>query len=119
MNKPRFTSINSILAVGFLALAGAAMSGRVQGAETPQFNRSIVTFGDLNLDSEQGTRALYARLRNGAEDVCSSFQGRDLFFKRVWQSCFNQALTAAVEHVNSPSLTTLHNQVVNRPKIYR
>ena len=119
MINPRFNCINSIVAVGFIAFAGAAMGGRVLAAEAPQADKIVVTYGDLNLDSEQGAKALYARLRNGAEDVCSSLEGRDLFFKRVWQGCFDQALTAAVERVNNPGLTTLHNQMGNRLRTYR
>jgi UrcA family protein len=104
--------LSIVLAAGFLALGGTAMGGRVQAAEAPQYNTTIVAFGDLNLDSEQGVKVLYARLRNGAEDVCSSFEGRDLFFKRLWQTCFDRAVASAVVQVNRTSLTTLHKQTV-------
>ena len=106
--------MGSILAASFIFLAGAAIGGTAQAAEEYQYDRTTVTYGDLNLDSRQGTKVLYARLRNGALDVCSSFEGRDLFFKRLWQACFDQALAAAVVQVNRPSLTTLHNQTINR-----
>jgi hypothetical protein len=71
----------------------------------------------LNPDSALGARALYARLRNSAENVCSSFEGRSLLFKRLWQACFNQAVAAAVVQVNRPGRTMLHNQTVDRSKI--
>jgi UrcA family protein len=114
--KGRSISAASILAAGFLVFAGAAMCGTVQAAEAPRYDEAIVAYGDLNLESEQGTKVLYARLRNSAEDVCSSFDGRNLFLKRLWQTCFDQAVAAAVVQVNRPSLTTLHNQTVNRSK---
>jgi UrcA family protein len=117
--KTQSTPVLSILAAGFLALGCAAMGGRVQAAEAPQYDTSIVAFGDLNLDSEQGVKVLYARLRNGAEDVCSSFEGRDLFFKKIWQSCFDKAVATAVVQVNRSSLTTLHQQTVSRSAGYR
>jgi UrcA family protein len=117
--KTQSISVLSILATGFLALGCAAMGGRVQAAEAPQYNTTTVAFGDLNLDSEQGVKVLYARLRNGAEDVCSSFEGRDLFFKRLWQTCFDRAVASAVVQVNRTSLTTLHNQTVIRSTGYR
>jgi len=59
---------------------------------------------------------LYARLRNGAEDVCSSLDGRKLVLKRLWQTCFDQAVLPHVTHVNSSNLRPLHNQTVNRLK---
>jgi UrcA family protein len=110
--KSRFISMASISIV----LVGAAMGGTVQAADEPQYDRTTVAYGDLNLDSPQGTKALYARLRNGAKDVCSSFEGRDSFFERVWRTCIDQAVATAVAQVNSPGLTTLHNQTVNRSK---
>jgi UrcA family protein len=110
--KSRLIAMASILIV----LAGAAMGGTAQAADEPEYDTTTVAYGDLNLDSQQGTKALYARLRNGAEDVCSSFEGRDLFFKRVWQACVDQAVATAVAQVNRAGLTTLHNQKVNRSK---
>jgi UrcA family protein len=109
--KSRFVPMASI----FIVLAGAAMGGIVQAAE-PEYDRTTVAYGDLNLDSQQGAKALYARLRNGAKDVCYSFEGRDSFFKRVWRTCVDQAMATAVAQVNTPRLTTLHNQTINRSK---
>jgi UrcA family protein len=116
--KSRFITA-SILAAGFLVLSSAALGDTVQAVGTPQSDSTIIAFGDLNLDSQQGTKVLYARLRNGAEDVCASFEGRDLFFKRLWQTCFDQAVAAAVVQVNRPSLTTLHSQAVKRSRVDR
>jgi UrcA family protein len=116
--KTRSISGASILAASFLTLGCPAMEGSVQAAEQ-QYDRAIVSYGDLNLDSEQGARALYARLRSGAEDVCSSFEGRDLALKKLWQSCFDSAVASAVAQINRTGLTTLHNQTVSRSKGHR
>jgi UrcA family protein len=112
--KPQFISMASILGAGLALFAAAAMGATAQAAEARQLDRAIVAYGDLNLDSQQGTKTLYARLRNSAEDVCSSIDGRNLFLKRLWQTCFDQAVGAAVLQVNRPSLTTLHNDTMNR-----
>lgn len=112
--KSQFISMASILGAGLALFAAAAMGATAPAAEARQFDRAIVAYGDLNLDSQQGTKALYARLRNSAEDVCSSIDGRNLFLKRLWQTCFDQAVGAAVLQVNRPSLTTLHNDTMNR-----
>ncbi len=117
--KSQIISMASILTASSMFFASAAMGGTAQAAEVPRYDKTIVAFGDLNLDSQQGTKALYARLRNGAESVCSSFEGRDLFFKRLWQTCFDQAVAAAVVQVNRPSLTTLHSRTIGRSKVYR
>ena len=101
------------LAASLLAFGGVAMGGRVQAAEPAQSYTSIVSYGDLNLDSEQGAKVLYARLRNAAENVCSSLEGRELIQKRIWQGCFDKAVTSAVGQVNKARVTALHNQVAN------
>lgn len=110
----RISAASVLLAAGIMVFAGSAIAGTA--AVLPQYDRAVVEYGDLNLDSQLGTKVLYARLRSGAQDVCSSFEGRDLFFKRVWQACFDQAVAAAVVQVNRPGLTTLHNQTVNRSR---
>lgn len=112
--KTQSISAASILAATFLALSGLAIGNKALAAETLQYDTAIVAFGDLNLDSQQGLKVLYARLRNGAEDVCSAFEGRDLFFKKVWQTCFDKAVASAVAQVNRTGLTSLHNQTVDR-----
>ena len=103
----------TIAAAGLFALGCAAMGGRVQAAEPAQSYTTIVNYGDLNLDSEQGAKVMYARLRNAAKKVCHSFEGRDLIEKRLWQGCFDKAVASAVGQVNNIRVTALHNQIVN------
>jgi UrcA family protein len=114
--KSQINSMAAVLTAGVIVFAGVAMGGTARAAETQEYDQTVISFGDLNLDSQQGTKALYARLRNGAEGVCSSVEGRDLFFRRLWQTCFDRAVTAAVAEVNNPRLTSLHNQAVARSK---
>jgi UrcA family protein len=115
--KSHFISVTSILAGGFFVFAGAAMGNAVRAAEVPRYDKTTVAYGDLNLDSQQGTKVLYARLRNGAEVVCSSFESRDMSLRRLWQTCFDQAVAAAVVEVNKPGLTMLHKLTVNRSTV--
>jgi UrcA family protein len=102
-----------VVAATFLAFGCAAMGGRVQAGESAQSDSTTVSYGDLNLDSEQGARVLYARIRNAAGRVCSALEGRDLNAKALWQGCFDQAVATAVTKVNNAQVTALHNQTVN------
>ena len=101
----------SILAASFFALGCAAIGA--QAAESSQSLTKNVAYGDLNLDSDQGTKVLYARLRNAARYVCSPLEGRDLSQKNLWRACFDNALASAVVQINKTSVTALHNQTVN------
>jgi UrcA family protein len=103
----------SVVAVSFLAFGCAAMGGRVQAGEPAQSYTSIVSYGDLNLDSEQGAKVLYARIRSAARNVCSSLEGCDLTEKKLWQDCFDKAVASAVVQVNKARVTALHNQMIN------
>jgi UrcA family protein len=111
--KTQSISAASILAAGFIALSAAATVVPAQAAEPAQSHTKIVRYGDLNLDSEQGAKVLYARIRGAAENVCSSLDGRNLTEKTLWQGCFNKAVASAVVQVNKVRVTALHNQIVN------
>lgn len=109
----RSKSTISLLAAGFVALGFATIGGNVHAAEPQQALTRVVAYGDLNLDSEQGAKVLYARLRQAAQSVCVPFEGRDLNQKSQWRSCYGNALGSAVVRVNKVSVTALHNQDVN------
>jgi UrcA family protein len=109
--QPKSTAL--IVAAGLLALGCALIGGQAQAADPQQPLTKTVVYGDLNIDSEQGAKVLYARLRNAARDVCSPFEGRDLIQKSLWRSCFDNAVAAAVAQVNKAGVTALHNQTVN------
>lgn len=110
--KTQSISAASILAAGFIALGGAA-AVPAQAAEPAQSHAKIVRYGDLNLDSEQGAKVLYTRIRGAAANVCFSLDGRNLIEKTLWQRCFDRAVASAVEQVNQIRVTALHNQIVN------
>lgn len=103
----------SILTAGFMALSGAATVVPAQAAEPAQSHSQTVRYGELNLDSEQGAKVLYTRIRGAAGNVCSSLDGRNLIEKKLWQGCLDKAVANAVAEVNKARVTALHNQIVN------
>jgi UrcA family protein len=111
--KTQSISAASIFAAGFIALSGAATVVPAQAAELAQPHTQIVRYGYLNLDSDQGAKVLYARIRGAAGNVCSSLDGRSLIEKKLWQGCFDKAVASAVVQVNMARVTALHNQIVN------
>jgi UrcA family protein len=111
--KTQSISAASILAAGFIALSGAATVVPAQAAEPGQSYTQIVPYGELNLDSEQGAKVLYTRIRGAARNVCFSLDGRNLIEKKLWQGCLDEAVASAVVQVNKARVTALHNQMVN------
>jgi UrcA family protein len=111
--KTQSRSITSMTLAGFAALACIAHGGAVV-AQPAQPLTKIVAFGDLNLESDQGAKVLYARLRYAAQDVCSPYQSDELARKRVWQTCVENSLSDAVGRINKPQVTALHNKIASR-----
>jgi UrcA family protein len=69
----------------------------------------VVRFKDLNLNSPEGAAALYGRIKSAASEVCGE---RDRFApwqSRTIQTCINDAMSRAVDQINSPMLTSLYN----------
>jgi UrcA family protein len=111
--KTQSHSITSMMLGGFAALACLAYGGTVVAQPTQPLTK-IVAFGDLNLDSAQGAKILYSRLRYAAQYVCSPYQSDELARKRVWQTCVENSLSNAVGQINKPQVTALHNKAASR-----
>jgi UrcA family protein len=111
--KRQFQSIPSIIATMLVSFAGAEKAGAPAPATPPATLSKKVTFSDLNLDTQAGANALYARLRRAAEEVCEPFDSQELGRHRVWRMCVDNALASAVTHINKPKVTALHNQSAN------
>jgi UrcA family protein len=113
--KTQLNSTASMLAAALLTFICIA-SGAALAAEPSQSLTKLVHYGDLNLDSEQGAQALYARLRWAARQVCSPLESIEISRQRQWEKCFNNAVANAVGQVDKTTLSALHVQTVNRSK---
>ena len=100
MNLSRAAIMTTVAVIGF-ALSAAASAG----TDTPTLT---VKYNDLNVESEQGARELYSRLRTASRHVCSAFEGRELRQRAAWKECYQEALTKAVMDLNVERLTALH-----------
>jgi UrcA family protein len=109
-------SKTSMWAVGLFTLICATSGSGAMAADPSQPLTKIVHYGDLNLESEQGAKALYTRLRSAARHVCSPFEGIELSQQLLWNDCFNNAVTNAVGQVDKTMLSALHVQAANRSK---
>ncbi len=92
------------------ATAGAATTTSAAAAvTTPAADALSVTvrYGDLDLASAAGTRALYRRLVVAAQQVCPDSGRRELAVMRFEQTCRNQAIVNAARQIHSPQLAAL------------
>jgi UrcA family protein len=68
----------------------------------------IVRFADLNLQSHEGVRVLYSRIRSAAQEVCEPVYFRLAESNIRQRRCQDRAIERAVAGVRSASLTAFH-----------
>jgi UrcA family protein len=93
-------------ALGACLIIGAATSAFAgTPAEPPASVR--VSYHDLNLSTDTGSQALYARIVAAARQVCPVSDIRNLSEVAAAQACRTEAIARAVREVNSPRLASL------------
>jgi UrcA family protein len=89
-------------AVACLLVGVAVNANAAEDSAAPASVR--VSYQDLDLATEQGSLALYARLVAAAHQVCLVSDIRDLTATAAAHACEQQAIARAVHDVNSPRL---------------
>jgi UrcA family protein len=91
------------------AMSTTMLAGVTQAGGTDDIvPKQVVSYKDLNLNSNEGTRVLYRRIQGAANQVCGKVETRDLQGERVHKACFERAISQAVAAVNSPMLTRVY-----------
>jgi UrcA family protein len=67
----------------------------------------VVSYGDLDLSSADGVRALYKRIALAAREVCPREGGLDLAGVTFAHACRAAAIERAVARINNPQLAAL------------
>ena len=106
---------NLYKSIAFATIGAMAMTAAGAGAAHAQ-DRShavaltqVVTYGDLDLESMQGARILFARLRNAATRVCMPQRSRHLA-DDGFPSCYDNAVADAVRQINKSTLTKVYKE---------
>ena len=103
----------SFALIGTLALIAAPYAATAQ--DTPQPLSKNVAYADLDLDTPEGARILYGRLRNAANYVCKTSAN----FSEPgagWKACYDATLAKAVAQINKATLTKLYEQSTGKEK---
>jgi UrcA family protein len=101
--KAKFHIALAAIACG-IALTTSATADQRNGEPLTK----VVSYADLNLNSEAGARTLHGRLRMAATHVCSPFRGNSLRENMKWRECFDSALARSIADVDQPMLTAYH-----------
>ena len=98
--------------IGIAALA-SCMIAATAGADSKihvkdRLPSVVVRYGDLDISTESGARALYARLGTAARRVCPDDNSYDLRMLQTVRACRQQAIDRAVTNLNSTALAAVH-----------
>jgi UrcA family protein len=108
MNKAFLAAV----VIGQLAV-GHAFAGE-RAATSDGLPRVAVQYGDLNVDSDAGRRALTSRLTRAARSVCPDADARDLRTRSAGQSCIRKSVADALSIVGEQRLAQANKQASQR-----
>ena len=104
------TGLSVLLAISFgLSLPLTALAASPSHIDTAAVN---VSFADLNIDNTAGAKILYARLQRASQEVCgigSHVDVRSVTETRKARDCYEKALSAAVDKIDSDTLRNIHS----------
>jgi UrcA family protein len=95
-------ALTACLMIGATATAHAA-------APADAIRSERVNYHDLDLATDQGTQALYARIVSAARRVCAPRDMRILVEVEAAHACEAQAIAQAVRTVNNPRLAATYS----------
>jgi UrcA family protein len=106
----RHRVLKTVVLASFVALGLPSLA---MAASPSQFGEGSiqVEYGDLNINTAAGAKALYKRLQKAAEEGCYLRPYRELGSIRLYnesRSCYKEKLSAVVERINSDELTKIH-----------
>ncbi|HEY7640535.1 MAG TPA: UrcA family protein [Steroidobacteraceae bacterium] len=105
--KKMFVLVMTAMLAG--SLSGMAHATAVRG----NVQQQVVSFADLNLQSEADAAVLLERIESAARNVCGLHAGpMPLEIKAHLQICAREATARAVADVKAPQLTRLGQLVV-------
>ena len=103
----RRRTASQALALAGLAMLSLARPSLARAADPNQPPSVTVSFGDLDMSTPQGAERLYQRLTVAAAAVCPSYDVGDLQARRVSQLCRKDALSRALEALQSSEVAAI------------
>jgi UrcA family protein len=109
--RTSIASAFALAALGFgLTSTAGATTVRAVDANGGETARTTVHYGDLDLKTHQGANELYSRLNMAAVRVCKDITEPYVRLTRAYEDCRHQALSAAVQEIDTPLVTQTYEQ---------
>jgi UrcA family protein len=98
---------------------GAHADTSTDGAPTRITGRSVVNYGDLNLNAEQDAKIMLQRIDRAAKKACgghptfSSYTGA---LDHTFEDCRERAIQRTVKQLSAPLVTRIYSEA--RPRVF-
>jgi UrcA family protein len=105
------SNTSTICAAAFVLSAAFTVSMLPAAAHAADDNvvSMKISYADLNIQTPEGAKVLYKRIRHAAFVVCPGYGDLQEEFK-----CVDQAIAGAIKQVDSPALSALRSPSVLR-----
>jgi len=94
-------------------MIAACMISGMAGANLTTQPQVVVSFADLDLNNESAQKILYRRLKQAASDVCGTTRyniAGSVAAVEANKACFHKAMNNAVNAIDMPALSELHDR---------
>lgn len=114
ISTPIFAATVMLAALSF----GAHADTSTDDPPTNITGRSVVHYGDLNINSEQDAKIMLQRIERGAKKACgghptfSSYTG--LLDRHTFEECRSKAIQRAVRQLRAPMVMRIYSEARQR-----
>jgi UrcA family protein len=103
LTTSKLTALSAVLALGFV------VSGQSAAAQTAETVSVKVSYADLNLSTEAGTKVMLQRIRGAAKTICAGGSDDPVEYMYETLPCAKDATNRAVAKFGNPILTALNS----------
>ena len=113
-STPIFTAAVMLAALSF----GAHADTSTDGPGTIIRGRSVVYYGDLNIETEQDAKIMLQRIERAAKKACGGHPTFGSFSHRsdhAFEECRREAIQRTVKQLGAPMVTRIYSAATPRP----
>jgi UrcA family protein len=84
--------------------------------------RSAISYGDLNIDTEQDAKIMLQRIERAAKKACgghATFSTYTGLLDHTFEECRSEAIQRTVKQLGTPMLTRIYCETRPRESLYR
>jgi UrcA family protein len=118
ISTPTFVVAMTLAALSFRAHADAS----TDGPGTITRSRSVVYYGDLNIESEQDAKIILQRIERAAKKACGghpTFSAYTGGLDRTFEECRGKTIQRTVKQLGAPTVTRIYSEAMRRESRYR